>query len=183
MDIWEEIRSAPESGAKALVAAYSERLYKLAFRLCSDAAAAEDLAMRTLARAVRATGDFPSEAAYFSFLCTILVNLHRDDLRLKGANALVFMEELPEMEDDRPGPADALIAQSDAEAVRRAVDRLSPILRETVVLRYFSGLSVEDIAAALAVPEGTVKFRLSEARRKIRQILTQRCGFSPRYTN
>ena len=80
MDIWEEIRSAPESGAKALVAAYSERLYKLAFRLCSDAAAAEDLAMRTLARAVRATGDFPSEAAYFSFLCTILVNLHRDDM-------------------------------------------------------------------------------------------------------
>ena len=87
MHIWEEIRSAPESGAQALVAAYSERLYKLAFRLCSNAVLAEDLAMRTLARAVRAEGDFPSEAAYFSFLCTILVNLYRDDLRLKGANA------------------------------------------------------------------------------------------------
>ena len=182
MHIWEEIRSAPESGAQALVAAYSERLYKLAFRLCSNAVLAEDLAMRTLARAVRAEGDFPSEAAYFSFLCTILVNLYRDDLRLKGANALVFMEELPERADERPDPAASLIAKSDAEAVRKAIARLSPLLRETVVLRYFSNLSVAEIAEALVVPEGTVKFRLSEARRKIQQILTQRFGFSSRST-
>ena len=182
MCIWEKIRSESESGARALVEAYSERLYKLAYRLCSNAAAAEDLAMRTLARAVRAEGDFPSEAAYFSFLCTILVNLYRDDLRLKGANALVFMEELPEREDERPDPAASLIAKSDAEAVRAAIAQLSPVLREAVVLRYFSELSVADIAEALVVPEGTVKFRLSEARRKIGQILTRRFGFSSRST-
>ena len=48
--------------------------------------------------------------------------------------------------------------------------------------RYFSNLSVAEIAEALVVPEGTVKFRLSEARRKIQQILTQRFGFSSRST-
>ena len=182
MHIWEKIRSEPESGAKELVATYSERLYKLAFRLCSNASQAEDLAMRTLARAMRAERDFPSDAAYFSFLCTILVNLHRDDLRLKGANALVFMEDIPEREDERPDPAASLIAKSDAEAVRKAIGQLSPVLREAVVLRYFSELSVADVAEALVVPEGTVKFRLSEARRKIEQILTQRFGFSSRST-
>ena len=182
MHIWEKIRSAPESGAKELVASYSERLYKLAFRLCSNVSQAEDLAMRTLVRAMRAERDFPSEAAYFSFLCTICVNLYRDDLRLKGANALVFVEDLPEQEDERPDPAASLIAKSDAEAVRTAIAQLSPVLRETVVLRYFSELSVADIAEALVVPEGTVKFRLSEARRKIGQILTQRFGFSSRST-
>ena len=176
MRIWEKIKAMPELGAKELVQAYSERLYKLAFRLCSDSAMAEDLTMRTFARAVRAEGDFASDAAYFAFLCTILVNLYRDDLRLKGANALVFVEEMPRSEDDRPGPADTLIAKSDAEAVRCAVRQLSPILRETVVLRYFSELSVADIAVALEVPEGTVKFRLSEARRKIRAFLIQRNG-------
>ena len=176
MCVWEQIRTDPEAGAKALVASYSGRLYKLAFRLCSDAAMSEDLAMRTLARAVKAQGDFSSEAAYFSFLCAVLVNLRRDDLRLKAANALVFMEELPDVEDERPDPGDALAAKSDAETVRLAVSRLSPILREAVVLRYFGGLPVADIAEALAVLEGTVKFRLSEGRRKIREFLTQRRG-------
>ncbi len=174
MHSWEEIRVSPESGAKSLVAAYSDRLYRLAYRLCSSASQSEDLTMRTFARAVKATGDFPSEPAYFSFLCTILVNLHRDDLRLKAANSLVFMDEVPETEDERPNPASSLVAQSDAESVRNAVALLSPVLRETIVLRYYGGLSVAEIAAALTVPEGTVKFRLSEARRKIREILTQR---------
>lgn len=177
MPIWEEIRRSPDSGARLLVAAYSEWLYKFAYRLCSNSAQAEDLAMRTLSRAMKAERDFPSEAAYKSFLCTILVNLHRDDLRLKGANALVFMDALPETDDGCPDPAASLCAKSDAEALRAAISRLSPLLREAVVLRYFSGLSVQEMAEALAVPEGTVKFRLSEARRKIAQILTQRFGF------
>lgn len=69
-----------------------------------------------------------------------------------------------------------MAAKSDAEVVRLAIARLTPILHETVVLRYYSALSVADIAEALAIPEGTVKFRLSEARRKIREFLTQRKG-------
>lgn len=174
MCIWEQIRTDPEAGAKALVASYSGRLYKLAYRLCSDSAMSEDLAVRTLARAVRAEGDFATEAAYFSFLCTILVNLRRDDLRLKAANALVFTDDLPDVEDARPDPREALAAKSDAEAVRLAVSRLSPVIRETVVMRYFCDMSVSEMAEALAVPEGTVKFRLSEGRRRIREFLSQR---------
>ncbi len=174
------VKSAPEDGAKALVAAYAERLYRFAYRLCSDPSLSEDLAMRTIVRALGANGSFASEEAYFTFLCAILVNLHRDDLRLKAANALDFMEEPPDAEDARPDPAEALSAKSDAEIVRRAVSRLSPLLREAVVMRYFGGLSVAEIASALAVPEGTVKFRLSEARRKIREILTQRNDPFPR---
>ncbi len=180
MHIWEQIRSEPEAGAKALVAAYSLRLYKLAFRLCTNASLAEDLAMRTLSRAVRAEGKFDSEEAYYSFLCAILVNLYRDDLRLKAANALVFMEAVPDVEDERADPGETLAAKSDAELVRMAVSRLSPILREAVVLRYFGELPVAEIAEALTVPEGTVKFRLSEGRRKIREFIAKRNRGNPR---
>ena len=179
MQVWEEIRLQPESGARALVEAYSERLYKLAYRLCSNSATAEDLAIRTISRAVRASGEFASEASYFSFLCSILVNLYRDDLRLKGAKSLVFVEDVPEVHDEVPNPAETLIAKSDAAEVRAAVATLSPLLRETVVLRYYSGLSVSEVAETLSVPDGTVKFRLSEARRKIREFLTKRdSGFA-----
>lgn len=174
MEIWKQLNT--EEGAKALVRAYAGRLYGLAYRLCRDSTNSEDLAMRTIERAIKAKGDFESEKAFFAFLCAILVNLHRDDLRLKAANALTFMENPPETEDERPDPAEEFVRKSEAEAVRYAVGELSPILRETVVLRYFSDLSVPETAKALGVPEGTVKFRLSEARRKIREILTQRFG-------
>lgn len=176
MPIWEMIAANPEQGAKALLAAYKERLHAFAYRLCGSGSFAEDLTMRTMERAVRANGRFASEQAYFTFLCTILVNLYRDDMRLKAANALDFMEETPEMEDSRPTPADALAAKSDAEAVKYAISRLSPILRESLVMRYYGGLSIEEIAKALSAPEGTIKFRLSEARRKIQEFLTQRGG-------
>ncbi len=178
MQIWEQLNT--EEGAKGLVRDYAGRLYGLAYRLCGNAATSEDLAMRTIERAVRSSGVFASEKAFFAFLCTILVNLHRDDLRLKAANALAFMEKLPEAEDGHPDPAEALALKADAEAIRNAVGRLSPLLRETVVLRYYSDLSIAETANALGVPEGTVKFRLSEARRKIRAILTQRPDDKPR---
>jgi RNA polymerase sigma-70 factor (ECF subfamily) len=178
VQIWEQLNT--EEGAKGLVRDYAGRLYGLAYRLCGNAATSEDLAMRTIERAVRSSGVFASEKAFFAFLCTILVNLHRDDLRLKAANALAFMEKLPEAEDGHPDPAEALALKADAEAIRNAVGRLSPLLRETVVLRYYSDLSIAETANALGVPEGTVKFRLSEARRKIRAILTQRPDDKPR---
>jgi RNA polymerase sigma-70 factor (ECF subfamily) len=178
VQIWEQLNT--EEGAKGLVRDYAGRLYGLAYRLCGNAATSEDLAMRTIERAVRSSGAFASERAFFACLCTILVNLYRDDLRLKAANALAFMEKLPEAEDGHPDPAEALALKADAEAIRNAVGRLSPLLRETVVLRYYSDLSIAETANALGVPEGTVKFRLSEARRKIRAILTQRPDDKPR---
>ena len=175
MSIWEEVEVDPERGAASLVAAYADRLYRTAYRLCSNAATSEDLVFRTLTRAVTASGRaFADERAYFSWLCTILVNFHRQDLRLKGHNALVFSDTLPEVEADAPDPGEALSIRADHEAIREAVASLTPLLRETAVLRYYDDLSVPEIAEVQGVPEGTVKFRLHEARRKVRQILTQR---------
>ena len=106
MQIWEELESDPDRGAVALVSTYADRLYRLAYRLCSNSATAEDLAFRTLSRALTSVGrDFGDEKAFFAWLCTILVNFYRQDLRRKGANALVFPETLPEVTEscgDRP---------------------------------------------------------------------------------
>lgn len=178
MQIWEELESDPDRGAVALVSTYADRLYRLAYRLCSNSATAEDLAFRTLSRALTSVGrDFGDEKAFFAWLCTILVNFYRQDLRRKGANALVFPETLPEVTDTRVLPDAEICARSDHETLRAVVADLSPLLREATVLRYFEDLSIPEIAEILGVPEGTVKFRLHAARQKIRQVLTKRFGF------
>ena len=171
MEIWDYIRQDPVQGAKALMNGYRGLLFKTAFRLCSNSATAEDLTARTIVQAVRCIDQFDETVSFFGWLCAILVNFHRMDIRKKGTNALTFMDELPEMVDDSPNPADVLDAKTDAVAVRMAVERLSPALREAVILRYFDELPEAEIAKALETTVGAVKVRLHAARRKLKEML------------
>ena len=74
MEIWDHIRQNPVLGAKALIEDYAGRLFKTAFRLCSNAATAEDLTARTIAQAVRRIDQFDETISFFGWLCAILVN-------------------------------------------------------------------------------------------------------------
>ena len=102
-------------------------------------------------------------------MCAILVNFHNMDMRRKAANALDFGEDVPERPDPRPDPSEALASNDEAAILRAAVDALPDDLREAIVLHYFDGMSVPDIAKALEVPEGTVYWRLHEGRKRIRE--------------
>ena len=172
MEIWESIRQDPVIGAKALVDEYAGRLFRTAYRLCSNEATAEDLTLRTIAQAVRCIDQFGENVSFFGWLCAILANFHRMELRKKGANALSFVDELPDMADERPDPAEVLEINTNAEAVRAAVEKLSPALRTAVVFRYFDELPEAEIAQALGISVGAVKVRLHAARRKLKEILS-----------
>ena len=173
MEIWEEIAFDRERGAKRLVAELGDRLLTAAYQITQNSADAEDLVFRTFSQVIAKIGQYDGRSAFFTWIYRILLNFRRMDLRKKGANALVFMEELPETEDPAPDPAEALALDSSAAEVRAGVARLPEPLREAVVLRYFDGLSVSEIAALAEVPVGTVKYRLFEARKQLARYLVQ----------
>lgn len=173
MEIWEEIAFDRERGAKRLVAELGDRLLTAAFQITQNSADAEDLVFRTFSQVIAKVGQYDGRSAFYTWIYRILFNFRRMDLRKKGANALVFMEELPEMEDPAPDPAEALALDSSAAEVRAGVARLPEVLRETVVLHYFEGLGVPEIAALTEVPVGTVKYRLFEARKQLARYLVQ----------
>lgn len=173
MDIVELLRKDREAGVRRLVAEYGNRLYETAIRLCGNTADAEDYAFRTLERAVSKIGTFRSSSSFFTWLYEILVNQIRSDLRRKAANALDFTDSLPEQVDPRPEPADALAAREEAESVRSSLDRLPYVLREIIVFRYWEDLTVPEIAKILAIPEGTVKSRLHQAKNLMRMNISR----------
>lgn len=173
MEIWEEIAFDRERGAKRLVAELGDRLLTAAFQITQNAADAEDLVFRTFAQVVMKIDQYDGRSAFFTWIYRILLNFRRMDLRKKGANALVFMEQLPETEDPAPDPAEALAIDSSAAEIRAGVAKLPEVLRETVVLHYFEGLGVSEIAAVAEIPVGTVKYRLFEARRQLARLLVQ----------
>ena len=101
----------------------------------------------------------------------ILRHKYNDWLRRKYRNRIISYEtELPE---DLPSEEEELSELREEYAeVRREIGRLMRIYREVTVRHYVHGQSVEEIAAALNIPRGTVLSRLSKARHQIKEGLT-----------
>ena len=163
MDIVDEILADRQAGTRRLVAEYANRLNETAVRLCGNVTDAEDYVFRTLERAVSRIHTFSRKCALSTWLYEILVNIIRDDARLKAANALTFTDNLPEIEDMRPDAGAALTEREEASFVRAAVRELPDAYRALVVFRYYNEMTVPEISQVMSLPEGTVKRRLHEA--------------------
>ena len=163
MEIWQEIIKDRERGARALVAVYQDRLFAAALILCRDRLAAEELVFRTFARAIDKISSFRPNTNFYNWLYTIMINFRRMDIRKEKGSPVTFTDALPETSTDET-PFTALAAKADHAAIRAAVADLSEPLKEIVLLRYFEGLPMEEIAATLSLPIGTVKSRLNYAR-------------------
>ena len=166
-DIWEEIKEDRESGTRRLVAEYGDRLYAAALLLCLTAADAEELVFRTFERAVSRIGQFKPGGAFYGWLYVIMLNFRRMDLRRNQPDVVSVgtTADLPEVADT--SFVDAL-SGVDAEMVRRSLRRIPYGLAEVLVLRFFEGWSMDEIAEILEIPVGTVKSRLHHAKAAFR---------------
>ena len=176
MSVLEDIHNDLEQGAARLVAEYRERLVKDAFALCGNATEAEDLAFRTFDRVIRKIDTFRGDCSLYGWMKSVMGNLYRSSRRPKSADEKPLEspdEEQPES-DENPTSEERLLNASDAEIVRLAINRLSPPLKESIILHYFMEQPVMKIARLLAVPEGTVKFRLHYARKILAGLLTEK---------
>ena len=163
MTVVEELGQNRESGAKRLEAEYKAGLMTLARRFCTDESDAEELVNRTFAAVVEGIDDYLEQSAFFGWMCQILSNIHAKDVRKKSSGVVSYPGEVPDVADEAPAVPDAV----DAIFVRDAVESLPDEMRELVVLRYFTGLSVPQIAKFLAIPAGTVKSRLHYAHKAL----------------
>ena len=183
MEVWQEIRKDRERGAGRLVAEYGNRLYAAAVLLCANNHDAEELVFRTFDQAVKKIRQFDPSRSFFTWLYAIMLNFHRMNHRRRRVEVVPMgaAEDLPEQ-------STALIAETQdaGDEVANAIRALSPPLREVVVLRYFADKTVDEIAAALNIPVGTVKSRLHNARVELATLLPQtvgRCAPTPPHNN
>ena len=101
-----------------------------------------------------------------TWLVRILINICRDELRRRKRELAV--EELPETAQEA----------YDSLPLKEAVRRLPAQLRDVIVLRYFTGLTLEETAAALDLPRGTVSTRQRRALALLKLDLTTEEGAS-----
>lgn len=158
---------------------HARRVYNLCYRFTGNTAEAEDLSQEVFLRVYRTMGTYqPVHGAFSAWLARVTRNLLVDHYRRARRDRLTdsMDDAMPGVESLRsPARAPDRLAQ-DAELsaqVQRGLARLSPELREAVILRDLQGLEYGEIQAVLQVPEGTVKSRINRGRIELARILTE----------
>lgn len=150
-----------------LVAAYQMRLHGLLAKLLGDRSSVDDLAQEVWMDVFRDLPRLSDPAAFAPWFYRIVRNRAFRQLRRRGVTFESLAIENLTGENDSPTDFTA----EDAEAVHGALDRLGPEHRAVVLLRFVDDLSYEEIATAMGCQVGTVKSRLHNAKRALREIL------------
>jgi RNA polymerase sigma-70 factor, ECF subfamily len=170
---WEEI-----------VQRYNRRIYNICYRFAGSADDAQDLTQEVFIKMYRTLNSYDVErGAFMTWVATLTRNLLVDHFRktkqdrvtdsLDAApseheDAMPFSDQIQ----DKALPPDARVqSRETGETVHRALQKLSPELRESVILRDLQDMDYREIAAVLKVPEGTVKSRINRGRAELARLL------------
>jgi RNA polymerase sigma-70 factor (ECF subfamily) len=172
---WEEI-----------VQRFNRRIFNICYRFTGSPDDAEDLTQEVFIKVYRTLSSYDVEkGAFQTWVTTMTRNLLVDHFRKsKLDRATDSLEETTtaegdslslsdQIQDDGPTPDQRLLTRETQEFVQRALQKLSPELREAVILRDLQDMDYREIALALKVPEGTVKSRINRGRTELARLLSR----------
>lgn len=150
---------------------YEDGVYSLCCRMVGKQDA-EDAAQDALVEICRSVAAFRGESTLSTWVYRVAMNVCLQHRRRRGAETVSLEENDSEPQSD-PGddPSEVAMRHQTKADVDRAVQTLPEKYRDVVVLHEMHGLTYVECAAALGCPVGTVKSRLSEAFRKLRELL------------
>jgi RNA polymerase sigma-70 factor (ECF subfamily) len=180
----ELVDAARDGDAEAFgtfVRRHQKRIFRLAVHLLRDTAEAEDITQDAFVRAYGALDRFDGRSEPFTWLYRIAVNLSLNAIRSRKTSRKAAAPDDPRIEallvERRPSMADPGRQAADQQlalALCEGIDQLTETLRTTLVLVAVDGLSHAEAADVLGCPEGTVAWRVHEARKKLRLYLIER---------
>jgi RNA polymerase sigma-70 factor, ECF subfamily len=162
-----------------LVRRHTRRVFNLCYRFTGNPAEAEDLSQEVFLRIYRTLSSYrPSYGGFPTWLTSVTRNLLVDHYRRTRRDRLTdsiedAMPVLEERHSSARAPDKLAQASELSLQLQRGLARLSPELREAVILRDLQGLEYNEIQVVLQVPEGTVKSRINRGRLELARILEE----------
>jgi RNA polymerase sigma-70 factor (ECF subfamily) len=176
-DLIDRAKRGDRTAFGRLVRLHHRRIYACAIHLLGDRDEAEDAVQETFLRAWRAIDRFDGRAALSTWLYRICINVSFNALRRRKRMETRDLSD-PRVPDRPADPAQGNHDLRDIAQARQlyarlaeALDGLSPSLRSTVVLVLIEGVSQKEAAEVLGCSEGTIAWRVHEARRRLREVL------------
>ena len=148
------------------------KLHRQAFFLTGHEQQALDLLQETLIESWNHLGRYNGRVRFFTWVCSIMLHRHYDWLRRLRVRAAAACRHKDEASDESaaPSPLDSAHQLDRARLLRECLDQLPAKQRTVVYLRFYSGESLEGIAALLKCSVGTVKSRLFHGLEKLARM-------------
>jgi RNA polymerase sigma-70 factor (ECF subfamily) len=149
---------------------YQAPLFYYLVRLAGDPAQAEEILQDTLVAVWKSAASFEGRSSVQTWLVGIARRQAHNTLRRRSLPRadVAELEVLPAAD---PAPEDVALASATRAELVNAMARLAPAHREVLILAFVNGLSYLEMARVVGVPEGTIKSRLSNAKRALRTLL------------
>jgi len=172
-EAWEEI-----------VRTHNRRIYNICYRFTGSPDDAEDVTQEVFIKIYRTLQSYDSQkGAFTTWITTVTRNLLVDNYRRNKMDRLSQSMDAPmgseedsltlgdQIADTQPTQDDRVATQQTQKMVQDALLKVSPDLREALILRDLHDMDYKEIAAALRVPEGTVKSRINRGRTELARLL------------
>jgi len=177
LQLVERCLGGQEAAWEDLVRVHTRRVYSICYRFTNSDSEAQDLTQDVFLRVFKNLKSFRSgEGLFIVWLTRLTRNLLIDHYRrTRMDRATESIEDQTSALEENPAAiarTDGMLAGREAsELLQAALQKLSPELRETVILRDLEELEYREIAQTLNVPEGTVKSRLNRGRAELARVL------------
>ena len=167
------------SAWEELVRLHTRRVYNLCYRFTGNRAESEDLSQEVFLRIYKTIGSYRSaHGGFATWMTSVTRNLLIDHYRRTRRDRMTdsLDDAMPAVENKESSarrPDQHAMLGELSEQVQAALRRVSPELREAVILRDLQGLEYREIQQVLQVPEGTVKSRINRGRIELARVLEQ----------
>ena len=159
-----------------LIEQYQHRLLRYLLHLTGNRAVAEDLFQEVWVRVLEKGHLYDGRNKFSTWLMSIAHNVAIDHLRRRNPASLDEMQDPDdgapfEPPDCAPSPLEQAAAHQQQDILQAALNRLPPLFREVLVLRFQEQLKLEEIAKLIHIPVATVKTRLYRGVQALRPLL------------
>jgi RNA polymerase sigma-70 factor (ECF subfamily) len=175
-EILERCHAGDELAWEVLVRQYQSRICAIAYTYVGNAEEARDLAQEIFVRVYRRLNSCRDARGFQAWLVQIARNACIDHLRRRKARPPaqdIPVEKLHHLAAPGPDPEEEWVRDARKRLVFRALQTLSKINREIILLKDMQGLALEEIARTLDLPLGTVKSRTNRARIELAKAVNE----------
>lgn len=169
-----------------LIMGHEIRIYNIAYRMFHSEEDAKDLSQEIFIKVFENIHKFKGNSSFSTWLYRIATNTCIDELRRRKGKQTYSMDEEVETEegsmnreyaDIKPNPEEVIINKEVANQIQFALNHLSEDHKTAIILRDLQGLGYDEISQVLECSLGTVKSRISRARRQLKELLIKQEPF------
>ncbi|MCZ6776718.1 MAG: sigma-70 family RNA polymerase sigma factor [Ignavibacteria bacterium] len=172
LELVQEVRNGKRQAFTELMRRYQQRVYWTARRIVGRHEDADDVTQETFIKAYLALGDFRGDSSFFTWLYRIALNLSLNAVRKQQMLKYLRQSDIiNRILPARANPDQELEAKETESRLQQAIAFLPEKQKAVFVMRYYDGMSYEDISKVLKTSVGGLKANYFHALRKIQEFI------------